>query len=226
MTDDDGPSAAEAVDNLLSMAAHRRKLAVRREDFVAYLPAHNYIFMPTREPWPGSSVNAVLPAVQISKDKSIAASTWIDRNQAVEQMTWAPGQDELIHDRLISGGGWIERIGATCLNLYRPPMLTLGNATEAELWLDHVHKVFGEDDGQHIVTWLAQRVQHPQVKINHALVLGGPQGIGKDTLLEPVKRDRSLEFLRSFAATRTWAVQWVCKIRRSARERGARSRRA
>ena len=30
-------------------------------------------------------------------------------------------------------------------------------------------------------------MQHPEVKINHALVLGGSQGIGKDTLLEPVK---------------------------------------
>jgi hypothetical protein len=30
-------------------------------------------------------------------------------------------------------------------------------------------------------------VQRPEEKINHALVLGGPQGIGKDTLLEPVK---------------------------------------
>jgi Family of unknown function (DUF5906) len=191
MTDmDDGPSTAEAVDNLIDIAAHRKNLrgTVRREDFVAYLPAHNYIFMPTREPWPGSSVNAVLPAIKISKDKSIPASTWIDRNQAVEQMTWAPGEDELIRDRLISGGGWIERTGATCLNLYCPPMLALGTAADAEPWLDHVHKVFGEDDGRHIVTWLAQRVQQPQIKINHALVLGGPQGIGKDTLLEPVKR--------------------------------------
>src|SRR5262249_22813056 len=31
------------------------------------------------------------------------------------------------------------------------------------------------------------RVQRPQEKINHALVLGGAPGIGKDTLLEPVK---------------------------------------
>jgi hypothetical protein len=34
---------------------------------------------------------------------------------------------------------------------------------------------------------LAQRVQRPHEKINHALVLGGKQGIGKDTLLEPLK---------------------------------------
>ncbi len=31
------------------------------------------------------------------------------------------------------------------------------------------------------------RVQRPQEKINHALVLGVLQGVGKDTLLEPVK---------------------------------------
>ena len=36
--------------------------------------------------------------------------------------------------------------------------------------------------------WLAHRVQRPSEKINHALMLGGLQGIGKDTLLEPVKR--------------------------------------
>lgn len=36
--------------------------------------------------------------------------------------------------------------------------------------------------------WLAHRVQRPAEKINHALVLGGEQGIGKDSLLEPVKR--------------------------------------
>jgi hypothetical protein len=30
-------------------------------------------------------------------------------------------------------------------------------------------------------------VQRPEQKINHALVLGGEQGIGKDTILEPAK---------------------------------------
>ena len=44
------------------------------------------------------------------------------------------------------------------------------------------------DEAEHIVLWLAQRVQHPEVKINHALVLGGKPGIGKDTILEPIKQ--------------------------------------
>ena len=51
-----------------------------------------------------------------------------------------------------------------------------------------MHKVF-PDDADHIIKWFAQRVQHPEDKINHGLVLGSEkQGIGKDTILEAVKR--------------------------------------
>ena len=107
-------------------------------------------------------------------------------NRPVEQMTWAPGLPMIIRDRLISGGGWIERKGVSCFNLYRPPTIKPGNAAEAGPWLEHVHKVF-PDDAEHIIKWLAHRVQRPDIKINHALVLGGDQGIGKDTILEPVK---------------------------------------
>jgi hypothetical protein len=59
-------------------------------------------------------------------------------------------------------------------------------AGDATPWLNLVHKIFPEE-ADHIVTWLAQRVQRPHEKINHALVLGGKPGIGKDTILEPVK---------------------------------------
>jgi hypothetical protein len=62
----------------------------------------------------------------------------------------------------------------------------MGDADKAETWLTHVKKVY-PDDADHIVDWLAYKVQRPADKINHTLVLGGSQGIGKDTLLEPVK---------------------------------------
>jgi hypothetical protein len=117
---------------------------------------------------------------------TVKASAWLDRNRPVEQMTWAPNEPVLVHNRLISEGGDIEREGARCFNLYRPPTIEPGNAAEADRWLDHVSKVF-PDDANHIIKWLAHRVQYPADKINHALVLGGLQGIGKDTLLEPVK---------------------------------------
>ncbi len=167
-------------------------------DFYAFMPMHNYIFAPTRETWPTSSVNARVPPVPVldtagkpmlddkGKPKVIPAAAWLDKNRAVEQMTWAPGVPMKIEDRLISGGGWVERRGVNCFNLYRPPVIEPGNAAQADPWIDHVHKVYS-DDAAHIINWLAHRVQYPQEKINHALVLGGAQGIGKDTLLEPVK---------------------------------------
>jgi len=54
------------------------------------------------------------------------------------------------------------------------------------LWLGHIRSLYG-DEAEHMLCWLAHRVQRPQEKINHAIVLGGAQGIGKDSLLEPIK---------------------------------------
>jgi Family of unknown function (DUF5906) len=101
-------------------------------------------------------------------------------------MTWIPGEATIVTDKLVSEGGWIRRPGCSVFNLYRPSTLVLGNAQHAGPWIDHCHRIYGEDAG-HTIKWLAHRVQKPHVKINHALVLGGSQGIGKDTLLEPIK---------------------------------------
>lgn len=67
------------------------------EDFVAYMPLHNYIFTPTRDLWPASSVNARIFRVQVGTNEKgepieISASAWLDQNKPVEQMTWAPGE--------------------------------------------------------------------------------------------------------------------------------------
>ena len=141
-----------------------------------------------------SSVNSRLPPVPVldkhghpkrvkGKLVTISPSRWLDQNRPVEQMTWCPGFPMLIKDRLVVDGGWIERPEVTCFNHYRPPRIELGDASKAGPWLDHVRKIYPED-ADHTITWLAHRVQRPQEKINHALVLGGLQGIGKDTLLE------------------------------------------
>jgi hypothetical protein len=120
------------------------------------------------------------------KPKKLNANAWLDQNRAVEQMTWAPGEPQVVDDRLISDGGWMPRPGCRVFNLYRPPLRQNGDASKALPWLDHVQKVY-PDDADHLVAWLAHRVQRPAEKINHAIVMGGPQGVGKDTILEPVK---------------------------------------
>jgi Family of unknown function (DUF5906) len=153
---------------------------LKPDDFWSYMLEHRYIFAPTGEVWPASSVDARLPAVA-----GLKASTWIDRNRAVEQMTWSPGLPVEIKDRLIAQGGWFDRKGCRVFNQYRPPVVKpiVGNA---DRWLHHIDRLYGEH-APHIVRWCAHRVQKPADKINHALVLGGKQGIGKDSLLEPVK---------------------------------------
>ena len=82
-------------------------------------------------------------------------------------------------------GRLVRPTGMPVFNLYRPPVIE-PRAGDAGPWLRHVERLYG-NDADHIIRWCAHRVQRPDEKINHALVLGGKQGIGKDTLLEPVK---------------------------------------
>ena len=174
--------------------------AVRLQDFVAYMQSHDYVFMPAGDFWPAARVNARLPPVKLfdkgglptvdpktGAQKQVSASEWLAKNAPVEQMTWAPGLPQLVRDKLISEGGWSDRKGVTVLNLYRPPDPPPGDATKAGPWIAHVRRIYS-DEADHIIEFLAHRVQQPHEKINHGLVLGGLQGIGKDTLLEPVKR--------------------------------------
>jgi hypothetical protein len=175
-----------------------KTVGVSLEDFQAYMPMHAYIFTPSGELWPASSVNSRVPPQPVrntngrpvlnedGKSITIRANRWLDQNKPVEQMTWAPGEQKIIEGRLISEGGWIERPGCRCFNLYRPPTIVRGNPREADPWIEHLRRVY-VGDALHITRYLAHRVQKPYEKINHALVLGGSQGIGKDTLLEPVK---------------------------------------
>jgi hypothetical protein len=156
---------------------------VRLADFWAYMPMHNYIFAPSRELWPGASVNARVPDVPGEDGKPMRAAAWLDKFQAVEQTTWWPGLPMIIEDRLISHGGWIDRPGVRVFNQYRPPIIAAGDAGHAGPWLEHVLRVV-PDYADHTITWLAHRVQRPAEKINHALVLIGPQGTGKDTVIQ------------------------------------------
>jgi hypothetical protein len=171
----------------LDAIADAKREAVSLDDFVAYLPKGNYIFLPTREPWPAKSVNASIPPVQ-NGNETIAASAWLDKNLPVQQATWCPGQEMLIADKLVSGdAGFVDRVGCTTLNLYRPPTIRLGDPQSATPWLDHIRRIY-PNDADRIVSIMAHRVQRPGEKINQMLLLGGGQGIGKDTILEPLRQ--------------------------------------
>jgi len=167
------------------------------EDLCSFAPSRACIYLPCKSPWPNASVDERLPRMPLldgsgnpvrnAKGKviTIPASEWLAKNRSVESMTWAPGEPEFIRDRIAVDSGWLDKPGATTLNTYRPPTVKLGDAKQAERWVEHWRAIY-PDDADHIISWLAWRVQRPEVKINHALVLGGAPKIGKDTLLQPV----------------------------------------
>jgi len=160
---------------------------VTYEQFYAYMPDHRYIFRPTGATWPASSVSARLPIVEFNDNGDpVPPNVVLDKTRPVEQMTWLPGAPEIIHNKYVREGGWEDHAGGACFNRYRAPTIEPGNPNGAQRWLDHILYIY-PDDIERILDWCAHRVQFPGVKINHALVFGGPPGIGKDTILQPVK---------------------------------------
>jgi hypothetical protein len=159
---------------------------VTLQDFWAYLPKHEYLLAPIGELWPAASVNGRLPKVKTDEGKEVSPAAWLDKHRAVLQATWAPGEAMIIEDKLMHVSGWVAHEGAQVFNLYRPGPVLAGDRNEAQPWLNHLKRIY-PDDAEHIVRWLAHRLQHPGEKVNHALVLGGEQGIGKDTILEAVR---------------------------------------
>lgn len=173
--------------NVGGSSVHRESSAggVTLEDFHAYMPTHQYLFVPTRELWPGSSVNARVEWPEIG-GKRVKPTDVLDASRAIEQMVWHPAEPQIVKDRVMQVSGWVRHPGASVFNMYRPSAPPAGDASQAAKWIEHVHRVY-PDDAKHLIAWFAFKVQHPGDKVNHALVLGGAQGIGKDTMLEPVK---------------------------------------
>ena len=136
---------------------------VKLQDFVAFMQSNIYIFRPSGDYWPANRVDARVRAVplfsingnpiidQDTKKQIVSkASNWLAKHAPVEQMTWAPGWPQLIRDKLINNGGWIDRKGVTIFNLYRPPTLVHGDASKAGPWIDHVKKIY-PDEADHII---------------------------------------------------------------------------
>ena len=177
-----------------------RLTQVALDDFVAFAPMHQYIHIPSRQMWPLASVNSMLDAVpdgtrevenpktgkMETKTKYIRPSEYLDKYRAVASLTWAPGHEMLMRDTIAAESGWINAAGKTAFNQYLPPMIE-PKGGDASPWLDHVRRVF-PDEAEHLISYFAHRVQRPGDKINHGVVLGGSQGVGKDTILAPIVR--------------------------------------
>ena len=111
----------------------------------------------------------VLPAVSYDENRQTMGA------KALVGITYAAGETVLVsRDGDIYGNRWRDA---------RPTNLIEGDITP---WLDHARSLVpNEDELAHILDVMAFKVQHPEIKINHAVLHGGDEGSGKDTFWAP-----------------------------------------
>jgi hypothetical protein len=115
------------------------------------------------------------------KKPKIEASYCFDENRqdmgakALVGITYAAGEGVLVaRDGDVYGNRWRDA---------RPAVSEGGDVSP---WLAHCEALVPEaSEREHIFNVMAYKVQHPEVKINHAVLHGGDQGCGKDTLWAP-----------------------------------------
>jgi hypothetical protein len=112
--------------------------------------------------------------------RKVEASVCFDENRqkkgakTLVGVTYAPGESILCaRDGLVYGNRWRDT---------RPPVVA-GDVTR---WVKHAeHLIPNERERNHVLDVMAFKLQHPNVKINHAVLHAGNPGAGKDTLWAP-----------------------------------------
>jgi hypothetical protein len=121
-------------------------------------------------------------SIHPSKQKRrIEASVCFDENRqakgalALAGITYAAGESVLVsREGQVYGNRWINQ---------RPAAAT-GNA---RVWLEHVERMVPDDvEREHVLNVMAYKLQHPNQKINHAVLHIGNPGSGKDTMWQPL----------------------------------------
>jgi hypothetical protein len=154
--------------------------------FWAHLPSGKMIYEGTREMWSSGSLDKHIGRVlkAMTAGQGMLASTWLSRNRAVQSMGWAPGEPMIVEDKVLTKEGWLRNPGDRTFNAYVPPDIEPIEG-DVSKWLDHIKCIY-PNEWRHIVMWFAHRVQRPGEKVNHCLDFIGPQGVGKDSIIEPV----------------------------------------
>ena len=129
------------------------------------------------------SFNALFRHIEcksIHTGRKVEASVCFDENRqamgakALVGITYAAGEDTLVsRDGDLYGNRWRNA----------RPECVAGDVTP---WLDHCETLIPEpSELNHLFDIMAFKLQHPKLKINHAVLHAGDQGSGKDTMWAP-----------------------------------------
>lgn len=94
----------------------------------------------------------------------------------VDKLDYAPKQPPIFtRGKMVYGNSWSEHTEVK------------GVKGDVSCWLNHFDTLGFGVYKEHIINWMAFTLQHPDKKINHMILMGGPEGGGKDFQLHPLK---------------------------------------
>lgn len=145
-----------------------------------------YFDLQARREMSRGAFNAVFRHVScksIHTDRRIEASVCYDENRqaagarVLEGVTYAAGDSVLVtQDGDVYGNRWIDA---------RPDLSGVAPG-DIDVWLAHAERLIpDQQEREHVFNVMAYKLQNPKVKINHAVLHGGDEGCGKDSLWAP-----------------------------------------
>ncbi|MGJ8620679.1 MAG: bifunctional DNA primase/polymerase [Methylophilaceae bacterium] len=158
---------------------------IEASKFVYVGQSNNFLYIPTRTYFSSESVDSGCSPIN-EDGKIIKASQWIKKKFYVTSLACDPKlEDGFSKGFECIDGEIIEDPNAAIFNLYRKPILELGNPKLAKPFIDHIHRVFpNSGDAEQFLNYIAHRVQKPFEKPRFALLIAGTQGTGKDSCIE------------------------------------------
>ena len=186
-----GSDAAAAIAAVERKEIGRVEKAGWYERFGYLLSDEAYFDMQERAHVPRGVFNALfrhIPCYSIhtdakGKSRRVESSICYDENRqsmgapALAGVTYSPGDAVLVtRDGDVFGNMWRDA---------RPPV-NRSLVADISLWLDHCAALIPEKrDREHIFDVMACKLQQPRTKVNHAILIAGYQGSGKDTFWAP-----------------------------------------
>jgi hypothetical protein len=124
-----------------------------------------------------------IPCKSIHTARKVEASICFDENRqamgakALVGVTYAAGEDVIVtRDGDLFGNRWRDA----------RPDVSNAAAGDIAMWLRHCEELVPEQaELDHIFDVMAFKVQHPEIKVNHAILHAGDEGSGKDTFWAP-----------------------------------------
>jgi hypothetical protein len=124
-----------------------------------------------------------VPCKSIHTGRKVEASICFDENRqamgakALVGVTYAAGDDVVVsRDGDLFGNRWRNA----------RPSVAGADSSDISMWMNHCQELVPESQElNHIFDVMAFKVQHPEIKVNHAILHAGDEGSGKDTFWAP-----------------------------------------